>query len=1382
MRQIHARLVVVVALLALVLPVSLRGPSALAVGSSNPDLISDIQTIRGEMNPFIATNISAQAVDAVAVLGNNLLFAAVDPVAGNELFISDGTRAGTRLLKDINSGSFNSNPTSLRTFGNYVYFSAATAANGSEIWRSDGTEVGTTMVADYSPGSASSNGRFFTATSNAVYFSCTSTASGTEMCKLTHDANSNASVALLKDIAPGASSAQVGRPVAVGDKIFFTAADGTNGSELWVSDGTSAGTTLVKDINTGDNTVLNLPLSITPLDANRVVFWGSSSTTGYEPWVSDGTSNGTFKLAEINASSAASYNSTYPFISAFNGTAYFFANNGTSIEMWKTDGTSVGTMLTADPVTGAFMHNGGGRLWEFNNKLFYIGTCTISVGAELCSYDPVTNTFSLVMDFLSGASNGGSIETTGATSSISRPAVVIGSKFYLPGTTSATGTELWESDGTTSGTVLLKDINIAPNNSNTRNANVNALVPFRGGFAFSASTNGFSVNQQPYFSDGTAVGTISLEPSNNGTFGQSIDSNDSAYNAITDGQYTYFIGETTRGTPGLVRTDGTAAGTSNAIVVSPHGNVINGGFGIAKLGRNLLMSANSGNGNEMFTYNLDTGATATRDIWAGSSSSSAAGFYPFANGTKALFYANDGTRGSELWVTDGTVNGTSMVRELAAGAASGVQNSPGFFELNGYVYFWGNSTTEGVELWRSDGTAAGTELFSDINPGAASSGTPSSQLANIAGVGNLLVVCATNPTLGTELHTIDTTAAPNTANFTMVRDVFVGGSSGCRGGVSTFGNKVVFMGDTAANGTEMWVSDLTNAGTTLLVDVSIGSGQGLVYGNNYGDRNLRMPIINGVGYFIASDSSRSFLYKTDGTSAGTSRVSNTARPMSNGTLAMSVVGGKLYFASATTDDWGSEPWVSDGTSNGTFMLGDLSIGANSSTPFQWGQLANGNVFFMAKGTWVGYEPYEYDPSITSDGIASAVTAPPLTTTTTTTTTTVAPASQSITFGSLPDRVYGVAPFAVSATSTSNLPVTFTSSTNSVCTVNSSTVTVISNGTCSVVAAQSGNSTFAPASSVTQSFVVATKSISLINAVGIDKDYDGSLNATVNFNAAQLSGVESGDTVTFSSSSYSASFSTAGAAAGKTITVSGVVLTGTHASKYALVQPLVTATVNALPLVITANSLSIAHGALVSPSISHSTLQGGDSIGSVSYTYAGVGLTTYASSSIAPASAGTYEVTPSNASFSSGSAGNYVILYVAAVLTIAAPTTTTPIATTTLAPTTTIAVQQQSAPTSTSTSSTIPSPIVTVSTTTVVPEEGIEPSIPSGTVEATEAPEVDEVLEDPEVRETAEVPVALESANQDESSLQVAMLFLFFGVMLAAGWVFFARRRRQEEGS
>ncbi len=82
-------------------------------------------------------------------MDGKLLFEAGDNSAGVELWTSDGTAAGTTLVKDINPGAASSDPNDLTLIDDTLFFSAANGANGDELWKSDGTAAGTTLVRRY---------------------------------------------------------------------------------------------------------------------------------------------------------------------------------------------------------------------------------------------------------------------------------------------------------------------------------------------------------------------------------------------------------------------------------------------------------------------------------------------------------------------------------------------------------------------------------------------------------------------------------------------------------------------------------------------------------------------------------------------------------------------------------------------------------------------------------------------------------------------------------------------------------------------------------------------------------------------------------------------------------------------------------------------------------------------------------------------------------------------------------------------------------------------------------------------------------------------------------------------------------------------------------
>lgn len=107
---------------------------------------------------------------------------------------------------------------------------------------------------------------------------------------------------MVKDIRSGANGSTPGNLTTVNGALFFTADNGTNGTELWKSDGTESGTVLVKDIRTGTS-----GSSMTSLTAvgNLLYFRAHDGVHNLEPWKSDGTESGTIIVKDINVNGSS---------------------------------------------------------------------------------------------------------------------------------------------------------------------------------------------------------------------------------------------------------------------------------------------------------------------------------------------------------------------------------------------------------------------------------------------------------------------------------------------------------------------------------------------------------------------------------------------------------------------------------------------------------------------------------------------------------------------------------------------------------------------------------------------------------------------------------------------------------------------------------------------------------------------------------------------------------------------------------------------------------------------------------------------------------------------------------------------------------------------
>jgi len=202
-----------------------------------------------KLNEFLGTdNNLIQAKDAVNA-GGIIYFAFSDVANGNELWKSDDTVAGTGMLKNINPGS-SSFAENFYNHNGIVYFSASNGINGAELWKTDGTAAGTVMVKDINPGSGKSAPAQFISFNGEVYFTANNGTNGTELWKT--DGTAGGTI-MLKDIYAGtmsgvSNSADFGGNyfTVAGNQLFFKASTAANFSALWKTDGTEAGTQLIK--------------------------------------------------------------------------------------------------------------------------------------------------------------------------------------------------------------------------------------------------------------------------------------------------------------------------------------------------------------------------------------------------------------------------------------------------------------------------------------------------------------------------------------------------------------------------------------------------------------------------------------------------------------------------------------------------------------------------------------------------------------------------------------------------------------------------------------------------------------------------------------------------------------------------------------------------------------------------------------------------------------------------------------------------------------------------------------------------------------------------------------------------------------------------------
>ena len=282
------------------------------------DLAGDGVVVTAVNNENISTNNKR-----MIVIGTKLFFTAQTTAAGEELWVSDGTPSGTKMVKDIVSGSNGSNPQWLCAVGNKCYFTATTTTQGTELWVSDGTDAGTTLVKDIYGGTGSSSPFLLTSFGNKVLFFAMDT-----------------------------------------DSELLPIVDATKAERwLWISDGTSAGTIRIGDTPTKETGYDGIfGKIIVTKDLNKAFFIGYSADYNETLWITDGTQTGTKPIKDINPRTiTGSFAKTAPaaidWMTPMGNKIVFRAetvsevtkntslglNGDIGSEIWVSDGTAAGT-------------------------------------------------------------------------------------------------------------------------------------------------------------------------------------------------------------------------------------------------------------------------------------------------------------------------------------------------------------------------------------------------------------------------------------------------------------------------------------------------------------------------------------------------------------------------------------------------------------------------------------------------------------------------------------------------------------------------------------------------------------------------------------------------------------------------------------------------------------------------------------------------------------------------------------------------------------------------------------------------------------------------------------------------------------------------------
>ena len=302
-----------------------------------------------------------------------------------------------------------------------------------------------------------------------------------------------------------------------GGKLLFPGHSEANGHEPWVTDGTLAGTHMVKDIMPGSATSLGSPFPLFQgFDfQGRAYFLGQNETNGMQLWVSDGTEAGTTQFAEVNeqdesgaitldwsknedhfivttpdgvmASDGITTELMHPASTVFvkipgltysvspEGWMYFIVSQN-GARLYRTKGTVATTEAVLDASVPYQVYP---YLTEVNGVLYALST-TGGINTALLRLDPATGEATTIKAFAPITNGSGSNQNFYGFR-------VLGDHFYFYGIEGDTHRQYWRSDGTTAGTVMISNFQPNPVNGGPNPASAN-MIPFAGQLVFTANS------------------------------------------------------------------------------------------------------------------------------------------------------------------------------------------------------------------------------------------------------------------------------------------------------------------------------------------------------------------------------------------------------------------------------------------------------------------------------------------------------------------------------------------------------------------------------------------------------------------------------------------------------------------------------------------------------------------------------------------------------------------------------------------------------------------------------------------------------------------------------------------------------------------------------
>ncbi len=831
-------------------------------------------------------------------IGNVTFFTANVDALGRELWKTDGTEAGTTLVKKIGPIGRSSDPHNLRNVNGTLYFQAFDPATGDVLWRSDGTESGTVQVtAQNSPFVTVGHS---TAEVNGITFF--GAGDGTTSTLWRSDGTQHGTI----PVTGGAAGPRnPGNLLNVGGVLLFFAEDAAHGRELWRSDGTDAGTMLVKDIRPGPEGSVSPDFGFeshtVAVAGNTLFFIADDGTGGCQLWKSDGTEGGTALVFNLNP--PARFNCLGDMVGV--GEELFFDTIDAShvLQLWKSDGTPDGTTLVKDIWPGP-KHGGADELTSMGSYLVFIaddgtnadlwtsdgtGSQRLMAHAGTTSPTPSDLTrfrslvfFSMGDLWATDGTPGGArlIKKIRSDGGQAHPDDLhdAGGLLLFSADDGIHGRELWKSDGTEAGTMLVKDINGTDGSSDPLDFTAVGGVLF---FTADDPEHG----RELWKSDATEAGTMlvkDIAPGPDSPFAF-LQYRMPLYSLFAVGPTLYFTAlDAALTRRDLWKSDGTEAGT--AIVPGEFGWV---SYAVDAGGQLFIMSWPTPGVFALWKSDGTDGGMVLLKQFPASSDGQ-----PTNVSGKLFFDVREGSTYT-LWKSDGTVEGTVAVQTFSATYFDFAAVGEHVFIVTAGNDFWRS------DLWVSDGTTAGTlKIGALLSP------------FYLTAVGGRLFFLNRRQGNAPELWTSDGTAA-GTVPLDVASILWVDNDARA---MATVG-ETLFVASTDSIGPTLWKSDGTAGGTALVKRLPNGSTQ--------------PPMVfaaDGMAFMVAGDGGSGLdLWRSDGTEMGTVRVAPLgAASWLDNDPSVAVAGSTLFYASDYPFT-GRELWAVDLHDAAPLCVGDCDV-------------------------------------------------------------------------------------------------------------------------------------------------------------------------------------------------------------------------------------------------------------------------------------------------------------------------------------------------------------------------------------------------------------------------------------------------------------------------